>query len=92
MTINISNFYLNSPLPHPEFIKIKHSNIPDKIINKYNLRDKATPTNSVYIITTKRMYGLLQAGLIANELLKKHLNKHGYHQSKLVPGLREHET
>jgi hypothetical protein len=38
------------------------------------------------------MYGLPQAGLLANELLKKHLNKHGYQQSKLVPGLWKHDT
>ena len=37
------------------------------------------------------MYGLLQAGLIANELLEKWLNKHGYRQSKLVPGLWKHD-
>ncbi len=38
------------------------------------------------------MYGLPQAGLLANELLEKHLNKHGYRQSKLVPGLWKHDT
>jgi len=37
------------------------------------------------------MYGLPQAGLLANELLEKQLNKHGYHQSKLVPRLWKHE-
>ena len=38
------------------------------------------------------MYGLPQAGLLANELLEKRLNKHGYRQSKLVPGLWKHDT
>ncbi len=38
------------------------------------------------------MYGLPQAGLIANELLEKQLNEHGYRQSKLIPGLRTHDT
>jgi hypothetical protein len=36
--------------------------------------------------------GLPQAGLLANKFLKKHLNKHGYRQSKLIPGLWKHET
>ena len=36
------------------------------------------------------MYGLRQSGLLANELLEKGLNKQGYHQSKLVPGLWKH--
>ena len=43
-------------------------------------------------MATKGMYGLPQAGLIANELLEKRLNKHGYQQSKLVPGLWKHDT
>ncbi len=38
------------------------------------------------------MFGLLQAGLIANELLKKQLNEHGYRQSKLIPRLWAHDT
>jgi len=37
------------------------------------------------------MYGLLQAGLLANVLLEKQLNTQGYHQSKLVPGLWTHD-
>ncbi len=43
-------------------------------------------------MATKGMYGLPQAGLIANELLELRLNKHGYRQSKLVPGLWRHDT
>ena len=38
------------------------------------------------------MYGLPKLGLLANELLKEKLNKHGYRQSKLVPGLWKHDT
>ena len=37
------------------------------------------------------MYGLPQAGRLANKLLEKRLNKEGYYQSKLVPGLWKHE-
>jgi hypothetical protein len=92
MTMDISNFYLNSPLPRPEFIKIKLSDIPEEIINEYKLREKATSSGSVYIMAVKGMYGLPQAGLIANELLESRLNKHGYRQSKLVPGLWKHDT
>jgi hypothetical protein len=38
------------------------------------------------------MYGLPQPGLLAKELLKKRLNKHGYQQSKFVHGLWKHNT
>ena len=34
MKIDISNFYLNSPLPRPEFLKIKIRNIPEEIITE----------------------------------------------------------
>ncbi len=38
------------------------------------------------------MYGLPQAGILAQELLEKQLNKHVYSQSKAVPGLWTHKT
>ena len=39
----------------------------------------------------KGMYGLHQAGLIANELLDKRLSKHEYTQHKLVLGIWIHK-
>jgi hypothetical protein len=38
------------------------------------------------------MFGLPQAGIIAQELLAEGLSKHGYYQSKIIPGLWTHET
>jgi hypothetical protein len=40
----------------------------------------------------KGMYGLSQAGRIANDALVLHLAKHGYLQSKMIPGLFHHES
>ncbi len=37
------------------------------------------------------MYGLPQAGILAQELLEQRLNKHGYHQSPITPGLWQHD-
>jgi hypothetical protein len=92
MTMNISNFYLMTPLHQSEFIQMKLSNIPDEVIEEYKLREKATLDGSIYIRAKQGMYGLLQSGLLANKLLEKLLNKHGYRQSKLVPGLWKHNT
>ena len=92
MTMDISNFYWNLPLPRPEYIRINISNIPQEIINEYNLQEKVTKTGHVYIEANKGMYRLTQAGLIANKLLKKQLNKHGHQQSRIVPGLWKHDT
>ena len=38
------------------------------------------------------MYGLPQAGIIAQELLKKRLAEYGYHQSKIINGFWKHKT
>jgi hypothetical protein len=92
MTMDISNFYLMTPLHLAKFIQIKLSNIPDKVIREYKLREKATKTRSIYIRAKRGMYSLPQAGLLANKLLKKCLDTHGYRQSKLVPGLWKHDT
>jgi len=70
---------------------MKLAEIPQKVIDEYKLRDRATPNGSMHIVTNKGMYVLPQAGLLANELLEKHLNKNGYRQSKLVPGLWKHD-
>jgi hypothetical protein len=37
------------------------------------------------------MYGLPQAGIIAQDLLTKGLNKAGYQQSKITPGYWQHD-
>ena len=37
------------------------------------------------------MYGLPQAGIIPQQLLEKQLNKKGYHQSEIIPGLWKHK-
>ena len=42
MTVDISNFYLNTPLTPPEYIRLKLTDIPDEIILEYKLKQKAT--------------------------------------------------
>ncbi len=55
--------------------------------------ERKPPKNrSIYIRAKRGMYGLPQAGLLANKLLEKCPNKQGYQQSKLVPGLWKHNT
>ncbi len=71
MTICISNFYLMTPLKQPKYIRGKINDLPEEIINEYTLREKVNKTGMVYIEVTKGMYGLPQAGLLTNELLKQ---------------------
>jgi hypothetical protein len=92
MTLDVKNFYLNTPMVGYEYVHIKIDDIPDEIIVEYNLKDKVTSNGHVYVEIQKVMYGLPQAGLLAQELLKKQLNGHGYSQSRAIPGLWTHKT
>ena len=73
-------------------MRLKLSDIPEEIIVQYKLRDIATPEGYVYSEITKGMYGLPQAGIIAQVLLEDRLGKHGYSQSNIIPGLWTHKT
>jgi hypothetical protein len=92
MTLYIKNFYLNTPMVRYENVRIKIEDIPEEIIVEYNLHDKVSSDGHVYVKIQKGMYGLPQAGILAQKLLEKQLNKHGYSQSKAVPGLWTHKT
>jgi hypothetical protein len=70
MMIDINKYYLGTPLSRYEYMCMFLSRFPKEIINKYNLRAMAVD-GWVYIEIRKRMYGLKQAGLLANQLLKK---------------------
>ena len=73
-------------------MRLKLSDITEEIIKQYMLREIATPDGYVYMEITKGMYGLPQAGIIAQVLLEECLDKFGYSQSKKIPGLWTHAT
>jgi hypothetical protein len=54
------------------------------------LDKKVTADEYIYMEIQKDMYGLPQAGIIAQELLEKRLAKHGYTQSKIILGFWKH--
>ena len=45
----------------------------------------------VYFEISKGVYGLKQAGRLANDLLTERLAQHGYSQSDITPGLWCHK-
>jgi hypothetical protein len=65
--MDIKDFYLRTPMRRPEYMRLKLTNIPDEMIEHYNLRELATPEGYVYCEVTKGMYGLPQLGIIAQE-------------------------
>jgi hypothetical protein len=89
--MDIKNFYLCTPMTRYEYMQLKLSDIPANVIAHYYLCNIATPDEYVYCKIRQGMYGLPQAGIIAQELLAKRLKEHGYTQSKTTPGLWTHE-
>ena len=71
LTMDIKDFYLRTPMKRPEYMKLKITEIPEEIIQEYNLMELVTDIGYVYCKITKGMYGLPQAGIIAQELFKK---------------------
>ncbi len=82
--------YIKTPLDHFEYMRMPISLFPTDIINHYQLNNKVLK-DYVYMEIRKGMYGLPQAGIIANKLLKKCLATHGYFEQPHTPGLFSHE-
>ncbi|KAL3781993.1 hypothetical protein HJC23_013821 [Cyclotella cryptica] len=65
--------------------------MPNNVIEHYALRTIATEDGYVYVRIQNGMYGLPQAGIIAQQLLEKRLVAEGYHQSTITPGFWKHD-
>ncbi len=64
-----------------EYSCIKLEPFPDDIIKEYGLCNKVDEKGDVHCEVQQGMYGLSQAGIIAQDLLKERLLKAGYKQS-----------
>jgi len=87
---DISNFYLGTPLDRPEYVRIKIADIPQEFIDEYNLTE-FEHNGWVYFEINNGVYGLKQAGKLANDLLTERLAAHGYYQCATTPGLWRHK-
>ncbi len=87
MTMDIKDFYLNTPMARYEYMQLELADMPKDVIAHYKLTKIATPNRFIYCEIQKGMYGLPQAGIIAQKLLEKSLEKDSYRQSKTTPGM-----
>ena len=78
-TMDLEDFYLGTPLPHPEYIRIPARFIPAKVMDFYKLKEYMHH-DALYCAVLKTHYGLPQAGALSQERLFHHLEKHGYRQ------------
>ncbi|KAL7532915.1 hypothetical protein ACHAXR_004936 [Thalassiosira sp. AJA248-18] len=52
--MDIKNFYLMTPLKRREYVRLNMSDMPDNVIEHYQLKDKATPDGSIFASTKRR--------------------------------------
>ncbi len=71
-------------------MRMKLADLPKEFTRIYKLHDLVDTNSFISIKIQKGMYGLPQAGILVQELLKKCLNKRGYCQSPITPGLWQH--
>jgi hypothetical protein len=92
-SIDLKNFYLDTPMPDPKYVRIKILDIPAKFIEEYNLTGKDRDS-WIYFEICQGCYGLPQAGILANDLLctrlKARILQSGYHLWSLTPQMATH--
>ena len=91
MTIDIKDFYLITPMARFEYFRMKFDLFPQDIIEEYGISNKVDTDDNVFYEVRRGMYGLPQAGIIAQDLLTTRLHQAGYRQSKVTPGYWHHE-
>jgi hypothetical protein len=91
MTIDLKDFYLETPMERFEYMRIPVNVIPDDLMELYNLAG-LVHNGGVYVEIRRGMYGLPQAGRIANDRLVKFLAAYGYAPCKRTHGLWRHST
>jgi hypothetical protein len=87
--IDIKNMYLQTPMDRKEYMRIPIKLIPQAFMDHYNLQDKIH-NGHIYCEIRKGIYGLPQAGKLANDLLRKRLATCGYFECTHTPGLWKH--
>jgi hypothetical protein len=89
-TIDLKNFYLNTPMKDSEYVRIKVADIPAEFIDKYNLQGMDR-NGWIYFKIRRGYYGLPQSAILANDLLRKRLQAEGYYKAPTIPGLWRHK-
>jgi hypothetical protein len=86
---DIADYYLNTPLLRPEYMRMTRRQISPIIMAEYDL-EQYFDGDIMHFEVNKGMYGLPQAGLLAQNRLIAHLADHGYTQSTVVACVFQH--
>ncbi len=90
MCLDIKNFYLTATLDRYKYMKMPITLFPQWIVEQYNL-NKHVHNSFIYLEMQHVVWGLPQAGILANKLLHQHLLPHGYFECANIPGLWKHK-
>ena len=90
--LDVKDFFLQSLLPEPEYMRIHGKYFLQDIREKYDIDNIISTDGYVYCRLKKGMYGLKQAARLAHDKLIQHLKPFGYYPDKLTPNLWVHKT
>jgi len=90
---NLKDFYLSTPMLAKDYayMHIPVAVLPPNIIEHYQLQP-LIHKGHIYIKIWCSMYGLPQAGKLANVQLQAFLEPHVYHPCPITPGLWMHTS
>ena len=91
MSMDLKDFFLATPMQHPEYMRVPIKFFPSDIIRMYKLNDKIH-NNNIYIKIKKGMYGLKQAAVLAYNNLVKKLAQFGYEPMEFTDSFWKHKT
>jgi len=93
MTLDIKDFYLGTDLKRKQYMRIHRRMIPKATMDEFEISDPTFWRNDYIVVEiSKGIYGLPEAGKLAQERLYKHLSNHGYVPAANTPGLLSHKT
>ena len=91
LTSDISDYYLGSPMERPEYMRIQRRQIPQRTIDELNL-EPLFEGDAIMMEVRKGIYGLKQAGKLAQDRLFAHLAQHDYILDQNTSCLFRHKT
>ena len=88
--LDIKNYYLGTPMDNYKYMFIPINQIPQEIIDHYKLH-KIAHNGKVFVEICRSMYGLPQAGILAEKQLIHFLGSYSYSPVPHTPGLWRHQ-
>ena len=88
--LDVKSYYLGTPMDNYKYMFIPINQNPQEIIDHYKFH-KIAHNGKVYVEICDGMYGLPQAGILAEKQLIRFLGSYGYSPVPHTPGLWRHQ-